>query len=173
LRIDHHPGGAWQRFHPFYFNAWMALVRLAQRVALTPAGITVIILNIKYGYVNGDTAMGTTLSPKKFRIKYIFPKEYNPGYANGAFGGPTPNKELVISFYQERHGLPNEQCMTIYPDGTPPETHTTDPGDHADVIVRFVTGGITMNLATAKSIRVWLDQHISQLEKIIATEAAK
>jgi len=45
--------------------------------------------------------------------KYIFEKDYNPLYVNGAQGGINPLGEIVIDFYLERNAIPVSQTCEI------------------------------------------------------------
>lgn len=100
---------------------------------------------------------------RKLKAKFIFPDDYNPSYANGAWGGLNPHGEIIAHFYHERLGLPYEQELEIGADGKAKHT-TTVPDDHETVLVRYVVGGVTMDLDTAKRIHTWLGEKIDALE---------
>jgi hypothetical protein len=51
--------------------------------------------------------------PKKVNIIYKFPKDYNPIYVNGAYGGATPKKEIIINFFLERMPIPKEENIEV------------------------------------------------------------
>lgn len=99
----------------------------------------------------------------KLRFKYIFERDYNPLYVNGAYGGVAPNGEIVIHFYHERHGLPLA------------ETHVLTEAGLGDLVgqepenlpvIRFVQAGVLMNSFTARILRSWLDLQIVASEDI-------
>ncbi len=106
----------------------------------------------------------TSELPEKISFKYIFSEDYNPIYVNGAYGGLTSHREIVVNFFFERNGLPYSQTQKVNKDGTlgPPEA--TKPEDNDTSFVRVIETGIIMNIDTAKKIRDWLDEKINNLE---------
>ena len=63
------------------------------------------------------------------KYKYIFRDDYNPKYANGAYGGLTPRGEISINFFYERPALPNEQIHSIE-NGQIGQLISNDPADN-------------------------------------------
>ena len=104
--------------------------------------------------------MGEALS--KVRFKYVFDADYNPNYANGAYGGATPNKDIVMHFYNERPALPTETIVAFDSDGNSSILKDT-PED--PTIIRYIVSGITMNLSAAKQLYNWLGNIISSVER--------
>lgn len=88
------------------------------------------------------------------KFKYIFDDAYNPKYVNGAFGGITPNGEVVVNFYFERAGLPIEQEFKLQEDGSIGELCASEPEEFK--FVRYVQGGITMSQTDARGVAEWL-----------------
>jgi hypothetical protein len=107
---------------------------------------------------------GNTIQ-KKFVCKYKFSKDYNPVYANGAFGGVSSRGEIVINFFNERPAIPYEVEHDIL-GNTLSNPTVTKPEFFDGTHVRFIENGVTLNLETAKTIRTWLDEKITQLEGI-------
>lgn len=103
---------------------------------------------------------------QKIKYKYIFSKDYNPIYINGAYGGITPKSEIVANFYLERFGIPFSQTYMVDEKGTlgrhPIETN---PDDLAKSLVRFVQSGIVLNYEDAITIHRWLGEKIEELGK--------
>jgi hypothetical protein len=97
------------------------------------------------------------------KCKYVFDKNYNPVYINGASGGVTPRGEIIANFFLERHGLPFSQTYSVK-DNKLDKTIDIEPADFEESLVRFVDNGIVMNIDTAKEIRGWLDRMINMLE---------
>ncbi len=85
------------------------------------------------------------------KIRYIFRNDYNPVYANGAYGGITPSGEIVANFYFERHPLPKSEILR--PDG-----HNYEPSDLANSSVRFIDTGVIMSPETARNLAKWLEK---------------
>lgn len=103
--------------------------------------------------------------PEKIKFKYIFKDDYNPKYVNGAFGGISPQGEIVLNFYLERVALPRSQTYSVKEGMVLSEiTEEREPGDHGTSVVRFVENGIVLDLAHAEDIHRWLGEHIKSLK---------
>ena len=99
------------------------------------------------------------------KFKYIFEHDYNPKYANGAYGGITTRGEISVNFYYERPALPHEQLHSIKSDGTVGELIEVQPSDNSTTLVRVVENGVILSKNTAKDIVRWLSEKIDLLEK--------
>ncbi|KAA0548476.1 hypothetical protein FZW96_07850 [Bacillus sp. BGMRC 2118] len=105
------------------------------------------------------------MSEVSIKFIYKFDSEYNPVYTNGAYGGATPNGEIVINYYLERQPIPYTEVKTVnVNNGELLESSIVEPVEHNENVVRYVSTGVVMNLKTAKEIHEWLGMHISQLE---------
>jgi len=104
---------------------------------------------------------------EQVKCKYIFDKNYNPKYINGAHGGINPLGEIVINFYLERSALPITQTYELS-DGTMKSAKeiSAEPKDLKNSFVRVIENGIIMNYQTAKEVHKWLGQHIEKLEEL-------
>lgn len=100
----------------------------------------------------------------QIEFKYVFPKDYNPIYCNGAYGGLATQGEIIANFYLERMPLPKALTHEINPDGSLSGVIETDPSDLSTKVIRYVTSGIILNEASAKSIYEWLGRQICELE---------
>ena len=100
------------------------------------------------------------------RFKYIFSKEYNPVYINGAYGGIGPRGELAINFYLERSPVPNEEVRNLQENGSIGDQVKVEPPDLKETIIRYIDSGVVMNYETAKVIHAWLGEHIRLMETI-------
>ena len=96
------------------------------------------------------------------KIKYIFKDEYNPVYANGAYGGPTPSGEIVVNFYFERHALPNAEILK-------PDNVDFEPQDLANSAVRFIENGVILSPNTAEILAKWLLEQVNHVKNIDKT----
>ena len=105
--------------------------------------------------------------PKQIKFKYVFDDSYNPVYASGAFGGPTPRNEIVINFFLERQPVPYSETRTINADGTLGDMIVTEESAETIKIIRYVETGIVMDLQTAKEIHAWLGETIKLVDKNI------
>ena len=100
------------------------------------------------------------------RFKYIFPKDYNPIYINGAYGGIGPRGELTVNFYLERSPVPKEEVRNLLKNGSIGEQVNVEPPDLQETIIRYIDTGIVMNYETAKIVHEWLGKHIQLMETI-------
>lgn len=98
-------------------------------------------------------------------IKYIFPDDYNPVYANGAYGGTGTQRDLVINFYHERMGLPYSETHDVKPDGRLGKQIARDPATDPLIVVRYVTTGVVMDESAARRLHDWLAQKIAAYDK--------
>jgi hypothetical protein len=110
------------------------------------------------------------MSDHSIKFKYIFSKDYNPRYVNGAYGGVTPKGEITVNFYFERQGLPISQEHGITDDGRLSNEIKSEPEDLQKSMIRFVDTGVILNLATAKAIISWLSHKVEFLEEKIQKE---
>lgn len=100
----------------------------------------------------------------QIKFKYVFSEDYNPVYCNGAYGGVATQGEIIANFYLERMPLPKSLTHEINPDGSLSGVVETDPDDLGTKVIRYVTSGIILNEASAKSIYEWLGRQICELE---------
>jgi len=98
------------------------------------------------------------------RFKYVFAEDYNPIYANGAWGGINPDGEIVINFYLQRLALPDSVTHSVGPEGRVGAQMKQEPESQKHTFVRYVTNGVVLDLKHAKTIRDWLDKHIADAE---------
>lgn len=108
---------------------------------------------------------------RKIKFKYLFPDNYNPVYCNGAFGGITTAGEIVANFFLERMPIPNSMTNTVNEDGSLSGVISTDPNDLNETVIRYISTGIVLNEANAKSIYEWLGNQIQELENRNAIES--
>lgn len=94
--------------------------------------------------------------------KYKYDSNYNPKYANGAYGGISPLGEIIVHFYLERTPLPNTQTVQI---GNHPNPEFT-PEDLSSSLVRFIDTGVILNYNAARELHRWLGEQIKVLESI-------
>lgn len=89
-------------------------------------------------------------------FKYVFSDDYNPVYANGAHGGPSPKGEMVVNFFVERPALPYKVRNELTPEGTIGKEVGREPSEDHPRMVRYVTTGVVLSYESAKSIHEWL-----------------
>jgi hypothetical protein len=101
---------------------------------------------------------------ERVEFKYVFADDYNPVYANGAFGGATPRGEVAVNFFVERPAIPYSQTFRLDASGVLGPEVERSPGHEHTVMVRYISTGVVMSLASAKLIRDWLARQIAILE---------
>ena len=104
--------------------------------------------------------------PEKIKFKYIFDDFYNPIYVNGAYGGISPNREIIVNFYLERVGLPYSQTLELDKKGKLGPEVERHPEEKYPYFVRVVENGIILTLENAKKIHSWLGEKIKELEDL-------
>ncbi len=101
---------------------------------------------------------------RSVKFRYIFSKDYNPVYCNGAYGGISPQGDIVANFFLERLPLPNFVTNSINSDGTLSGNISKDPEDLDNTFIRYVTNGIVLNEVGARAIYEWLGTQLAELE---------
>lgn len=113
----------------------------------------------------------TSKKAKEVIIKYKFDQNYNPQYANGAYGGMFETGEVVINFYTERLPIPNEQVINL--DDPTLQPKTVSPENYNESRVRFVHSGVIMTYPHAKELHRWLGEHLKDIEKALKVNTSK
>jgi hypothetical protein len=116
--------------------------------------------------VKGATRGPRRTSPKRVKFKYLFGDDFSPTYANGAHGQMTPQKEIAVSFYLERAPLPLGDIHVISEGGGIGSKVGQDPPVDQDqvLIIRHITNGVVLSLATAKRVQEMLGKLIARIE---------
>ncbi len=98
-------------------------------------------------------------------FKFIFPEDYNPVFANGVHGEITPRGEIVMHFVQERRPIPKSITHSVGEDGRLGPEIQREPGSEKSLVIKYVTTGVTLNYADARSIHAWLGNMLDHFEK--------
>jgi hypothetical protein len=85
--------------------------------------------------------------------------------ADGAFGGLTGNGSLHMALYSERNAIPTKTVHKVMAGGLGPEIREKREGRKA--VVREVEIDVTMDIGVAIVLRNWLDEKITQFQKLI------
>jgi hypothetical protein len=97
-------------------------------------------------------------------FKYKFKEDYNPVYANGAYGGVNTKGEIIINFFTERYPIPYEVTYELLGNAVGKEIETVLSRDKSsekrNLMLRVVETGIVMDLESAKALHAWLGQNI-------------
>jgi hypothetical protein len=101
--------------------------------------------------------------PGKVRIEYVKSNAFRVVHADGAIGGTSPRLELFVTFYSERFPIPKVLVYQATADGAPGEELSAERESKAGII-REAEIGVTLDLPTAKSFAIWLNEKIVELE---------
>jgi hypothetical protein len=93
-------------------------------------------------------------------IHYIKTHSYRTYFADGVFGGLTPTGKLYMEFFLHRAVTPQVIKYKITPEGAISKEEAERIGKTG--IVRQIEAGIEMDIETAKVLREWLDNKISE-----------
>ena len=100
------------------------------------------------------------------KIKFREAPYYRKLPASGAFGGPTPQGDIVCNFYLEQQILPSSVTMKVVQGRLTHEEFQYEKGEYYE---RELQVGLVLNPQTAKSIGEWLvkraDEVISRRQK--------
>jgi hypothetical protein len=102
----------------------------------------------------------------KIKFKYIYPDNYQPSYASGAFGGVSSGGDIIINFYLEHPSLPEQVVQTVNDDGSLGEAIERKPEDLKSTLVRTLQSGVILSLDEAENLHNWLTQRITEANKI-------
>jgi hypothetical protein len=106
---------------------------------------------------------GTPAQMKKNSIEFHYLKsnDFRTVHADGAYGGPTPQGGLFVSFYVERPPIPQRMKFVVDEDG---KLETEVERESKSGMIREVDCGVSMSLATAKAFKDWLESQIEVIE---------
>lgn len=107
-------------------------------------------------------------APRRVKFHFVKSSLFRVIHSDGVWGGLSPRGLMTLSFFNERLPIPQavEHAIT---DGTLGD----EVARHGrDGIVREVEFEAIMTIEAAKSLRDWLDQHITKGEALVA-EARK
>jgi hypothetical protein len=109
-------------------------------------------------------------SDSRIKVKYKFDKNYNPKYANGAFGGVNPLGEIIMNFYLERKAIPISTTLKLKEDKPTNEVLEFEPEDLDKSMIRFVETGVILNYEVAKEIHRFLGESLKHLEMALSKQ---
>lgn len=101
---------------------------------------------------------------RTINFHYVFPEDYNPVYCTGAYGGISPQGDIIANFYLERMPIPKSLTHELNDDGSLGEIVQTSPDDLSQKVIRYVSAGVVLNESNARSICDWLRRQLDELE---------
>jgi hypothetical protein len=105
----------------------------------------------------------------ELKFDYIKSNLFRVIHVDGAWGSVTPHLTVQMAIFNERRAIPKQTVNVINPDGTIGD-EIPEKRVERDAIVREVEADLVMDLQTAKHIIAWLQQRVTQIEKLV-TEA--
>jgi hypothetical protein len=105
-----------------------------------------------------------TVPTDRITFEYRFADGYRTHHVDGATGGVTPNGFIHFAVYSEKFELPVKQTFRLGTDGT--IGAALDGLVSTRKIVRELSADIMVSLATARGLRDWLSERITELEGI-------
>ena len=104
--------------------------------------------------------------PDRVRFDYIKSSLFRVISADGVVGGLTPRLDIHMDFWSERFPIPKQVIHSLMSDGAlGPEIKSERTT--RETIIREVEAGVVLNIETAKALRDWLVERISEAEKIL------
>lgn len=101
---------------------------------------------------------------REYRIDYVRSAAHRVAYADGVYGGMTPQGKLFMSFWNTRLPAPARVVHELLPDGKlGAERRDRRVAPDCDAI-REVEVTVLLDLDVAKGLRAWLDERIRALE---------
>lgn len=104
--------------------------------------------------------------PDRVNFRYTKGSDYRVVPAVGAYGGPTPDGQIMANFYVEHSELPETSAQAVEPDGTLGDVIPPTKRDEEGVwFERHLTVGVLMPADKARRIGKWLVEKVEELEK--------
>ncbi len=94
------------------------------------------------------------MEKRMINFQYIFSDDYQPTYANGAYGGTTPRGEIVINFFTEGWAIPKKETAELTESGEMMNEQSIEPSNTN--VIRKISSGVIMTRETADQIYNWL-----------------
>lgn len=102
--------------------------------------------------------------PDKVKFDYIKSNFHRVVHSDGVWGGTTPRQKFIMSFWSERPPIPQQVVHPVEEGKLGAEDKSEREG--RDAIIREVEVSVLMDLSTAKTFLVWLQERVSAAEKI-------
>jgi len=102
---------------------------------------------------------------------YIKSNFFRVIYADGAFGGINPQGLIRMALYNERTPIPQTTVQPVTPEGRLGD-ELIDRRTAREGFVREVEVDVLLNINTAKSLIVWLQDKVKVLEAAITEQQA-
>jgi hypothetical protein len=101
--------------------------------------------------------------PKNYTFKFVKSPDFKTIKIDGLFGGATVKGEINANFYVDTIDLPRSQLFAV--DSKGKITNEIIVPNKAESIRELVVA-INMDVITAKNVILWLNEKVSQIEKL-------
>ena len=108
-------------------------------------------------------AMSDTPTPGELRFDYIKGNHFRVVHADGVFGGVTHHSKVWATVWSERGAIPTHAVFTVTSEGVLEEDLQRRTVRNATI--REAEVCLVMDLGLARSLRQWLDDKITAIEK--------
>lgn len=99
----------------------------------------------------------------RLRFDFIKSNSFRVIHVDGAWGGLRPDLNFHLNLYSERYSIP--KSVTIEYDPEKLTVEQTVDVESRECVIREVEICALFDLATAKSLRDWLDDHLQKAEE--------
>lgn len=111
----------------------------------------------------------TRIIPDELKFHYLKAKHYRSVHADGFFGGVTGRKYIHMTIFSERNPIPREVFYPVigeFGGGLLLGDEDKDKRVGRDGVIRELEVGVFFDLESAKKLKIWLDEKITQVEQI-------
>ena len=113
---------------------------------------------------------GESPAPSEITQHFIKSPHFRVLHCDGVHGGITPNGYIQMAIFSERLPIPQKVVLRTQEAGADLVSVGEEIKDRRvtrDGVIHEVDVEILLDLRTAKSLRVWLDEKITKLEEIV------
>jgi hypothetical protein len=107
--------------------------------------------------------------PKEIVANYIKTNSYRSYYADGIFGGLTPNGKVYAEFFIQRSVTPKTITYKVQDGILKDEVERTGK----EGMVREIEAGVIMDIKTAKIFKDWLEKRITEHDQLLKDDVGK
>lgn len=117
-----------------------------------------------------NSEQATEEGPVSITFYNIKSNHFRVIHVDGASGSLTPQGHLQMAVYSERQANPQEQTFAIRPDGSLGQEIRERRVGKAG-LVRELEAELILDLRTAESIRVWLDEWLTRATQLLEEQS--
>lgn len=107
-------------------------------------------------------AKESSTKPTRVEFHFIKSNDFRVVHCDGVWGGATPRGLISMNFYSERVTIPQKVTYTVSESSL---IGSEIKRESKEGFIREVDCAVMLDLNTAKSLIVWLQEHINAIEK--------